>query len=323
MRSLFVAEVFPWPARDGYRLRLSNLVEALAALGPVDLVCTEASEFDASLAPQGVNVLAAPEGPQRSRTSWMPAWILHHHPRRVVWRDFDGLTERIEAVLTGPYDVAMFGHLEVYLGVGAVAHEAARIVDFDNLENLSMRSQRSSGPDVYPHMGGQQRAKAIAGWLGRTSMNLVDERRWTRVQNEIAGEVDRVFVCSELDVERADLPNAVSIPNGYELDWPPRGDRPGGSLDAPQFMFVGGLSYPPNADAARWFATEILPIVHRTIPGCVVPDHRARRAARGRPRGVARRHGRGCRRLAAGGARSSRHCRGSDSNRRGHPVEGG
>ncbi len=34
----------------------------------------------------------------------------------------------------------------------------------------------------------------------------------------------------------------------------------------PTYVFTGTMDYPPNVDAVVWFATEILPVIRRTVP---------------------------------------------------------
>jgi glycosyltransferase involved in cell wall biosynthesis len=34
----------------------------------------------------------------------------------------------------------------------------------------------------------------------------------------------------------------------------------------PTYVFTGTMDYPPNVDAVVWFATEILPLIRRTVP---------------------------------------------------------
>lgn len=70
---------------------------------------------------------------------------------------------------------------------------------------------------------------------------------------------------SEADeiVRRTGLPCAV-VPNGADtaaLAAIPAGGGTPGAL-----LFSGSLGYPPNADAARWLATEVLPRVRRRHP---------------------------------------------------------
>jgi glycosyltransferase involved in cell wall biosynthesis len=75
----------------------------------------------------------------------------------------------------------------------------------------------------------------------------------------------------------------VVIPNGVDAL-----PDPGWQVAAPEptVIFTGVLDYPPNADAARWLAGEIWPLVLRSVPGA-------------RLRIVGRRPGPGIRALAA------------------------
>jgi glycosyltransferase involved in cell wall biosynthesis len=79
-------------------------------------------------------------------------------------------------------------------------------------------------------------------------------------ENEVLNRFDRIFVASEVDREalhgrgRAEivvLPNSLPLP---AITPPP--PPSGGPFT---LLFVGTLGYPPNADAARFAAEEILP----------------------------------------------------------------
>src|SRR5439155_5959673 len=88
--------------------------------------------------------------------------------------------------------------------------------------------------------------------------------RWRALEQRIAGVVESVVVCSELDRLRLGVPNAVVIPNGYTPPGQPaRRSKPG---DPPTILFVGTLEYAPNADAARFLVKEILPRVRARLP---------------------------------------------------------
>lgn len=244
-------------------MRLSNLIEALLPLGEIDLVCTDTRETQWTDPPKGVSLIRLPEGKQLTAKQWLPKWVRSKYPRRVVWRDF-GPVRNGFVNLGSDYDIAVFGHLELFVGLGS-SLACPVIVDFDNLENLSMRSQRNAGPDVYPHMSALERTKATVKWLMRSGIDLIDERRWERAQHEVGSQTSKVLVCSTLDVVRSECANAVCVPNGYEPPETGANIRPG-ALDDPSLMFVGSMGYPPNADAARWFATEVFPLVQKEIP---------------------------------------------------------
>ena len=88
-------------------------------------------------------------------------------------------------------------------------------------------------------------------------------RRYEALEEEVLGEFDRVYVCSEGDKARlhADsgsdlcvLPNAVRLPDAA---------RGGANEGVFTFLFVGTLGYYPNEDAVQYFGSEILPHIPR------------------------------------------------------------
>ena len=77
--------------------------------------------------------------------------------------------------------------------------------------------------------------------------------------------MDRVVVCSALDLGRLGVENAWVVPNGYA-----KPDHPVGHVELrtpPTILLQGSLRYGPNADAARWLAGEIAPRVRAQVPG--------------------------------------------------------
>jgi glycosyltransferase involved in cell wall biosynthesis len=103
--------------------------------------------------------------------------------------------------------------------------------------------------------------------VGQPPVERIDESRMERLQLACSRASDVVALCSELDVGRSGMPNAVEVPNGYELLWEPRSGSEVGDPDSPVFSFVGRQSYMPNADASRWMATVVLPRIRESIPG--------------------------------------------------------
>ncbi|WP_184728963.1 glycosyltransferase [Saccharopolyspora phatthalungensis] len=55
------------------------------------------------------------------------------------------------------------------------------------------------------------------------------------------------------------------LSNVHEVDWSPA--KPDGRQDA---LFVGSFDHPPNVDAARWAAREIMPLVREKCPDAVL-----------------------------------------------------
>jgi len=116
---------------------------------------------------------------------------------------------------------------------------------------------------------------------GKPPMSLVHRREWHRVaalEARIAQDFDwSTFVSNdEAALFQSLVPTASAkiraIPNGVDADYfdpaiprdPPF--APHFAHHRPRFVFTGTMDYPPNVDAARWFARDILPLIHRDQP---------------------------------------------------------
>ena len=190
-------------------------------------------------------------------------------PRRLLGLDWSDLVSSI-ATWQDRYDLIWYSHVDAWLPTHDLFGSTPAIVDFDNLENLSMRLRRRIPPRIDPADGVKGRAAPVARWATSRGFDVVDERRWDAVQRRCASEVDHVVVCSDLDVERSGCPNAVVVPNGAEAPAVVRADRRELHADAPVLLFVGALDYEPNTEAMSWFLREVWPVVHAGRPDVVL-----------------------------------------------------
>lgn len=268
---LSVGPAYPWPPDDGYRSRLDQMVRALASIGSVHHVAVvppgRAPDATSPPPPEGVEVTVVPLDPDRAPRAWAREWIHSDLPRQV-------LTERFATLAADPPwreaddrrapDVVYVSNLDLWIALRDVLPRATTVVDFDNLQDGLLRSRRRQPP---PPAERRSQLPAVWGsWAASRALDLVDERRWRAWQHRCSDEVDAVTVCSQLDVARSGCPNAIAVPNGYEPAWEPRPwDRVAVSA-TPTVLFVGLLSYEPNHDAARWFATRVLPRLRRQVP---------------------------------------------------------
>lgn len=270
-----VAEQYPWPPVDGYRQRLSAMIAGLALAGRVDVVTLDRrAEGHPDAAPPALDglgdVIAAPTGADRSTSSWLPEWVRPGGPpRRVLAPDWSAARTAIGAALDDrhePVDLVWCSHVDSWWPIRDLLGDVRCIVDFDNLENLAMRLRRRSPVARPPGTSPVDRVRSRARWVVSRGFDLVDERRWDRLQRQCAGQVDAVVVCSELDRQRSGCANAVVIGNGADPPAQVVAERTSLRGDAPVMTFVGALDYEPNADAARWFAESVLPSVRHRHP---------------------------------------------------------
>jgi GT2 family glycosyltransferase len=112
------------------------------------------------------------------------------------------------------------------------------------------------------HFLREERAAERAG-----SASLARQAEVTRLQElKLIAEADTTFVVSdfELDLLVRIIPsaNVDLLSNIHDVY-----GRTGGPDGRRDLLFVGGFGHPPNADAMRWMAEEILPALRRIAPG--------------------------------------------------------
>lgn len=251
-----VAAWVPWPATSGGRMRLATVVTALAELGDVDFfgLLRPGSPHtieDPPVRLSRVELVTRPSA--REGTRGAAGWLAGRLPRRLSRLDHSATRAAFDVWATGHYDVVWHYRVDTFVAVGGRV-DAPTVVDFDDLAEERLRKQ----------------AVLAAGRAGRLRSRLdrgvaaLDERRWQRLQDEVASRVDAAVVSGERDRGALRAARAVVVPNGYERPAPAVGRADVGS--PPTLGFQGDLRRAPNADAARFLATEVLTLVRRTLP---------------------------------------------------------
>jgi len=290
LQILVVTETFPWPVVSGYQRRLAAVLDALGAMGSVDL-------WTAVLGLQSV-VPVVPTGAPVARTHVtgvvrrrsLPGrlfrWCTSRLPRAQL--EFDARAARADlASWAAPaYDLIWCGQLRTLLWT-AKAVRGPVVLDFNDLADAMLGHRRRM---LRATSRGRRRwaPRAIAA----RAADRIDERRYQRLQRRVAHEVAAVTVCSELDrahlVGDADVENAATVPNTYPSPDPPAVLHPPDPA-APRLLMVGLLTYAPNRDAARFFVDEVFPHVRTALPGArlrLVGHHDAALDDLGRVAGV-------------------------------------
>jgi glycosyltransferase involved in cell wall biosynthesis len=132
------------------------------------------------------------------------------------------------------------------------AHRTAWHLDLDDVESLT-----------------NVRLGALYRSTGQSALADAADReakRCARLEAEVLGTFDRVYVCSLLDQQRCQgharaevrvLPNALPRPS------PPQFKPPAVPFT---FLFVGTLGYYPNEDAVGYFSSAVLPLLRAAAP---------------------------------------------------------
>ena len=105
----------------------------------------------------------------------------------------------------------------------------------------------------------------------------VYRREWRKVaalEQRIAREADMASFVSDAEAALYEtlvpthVAKVLGVSNGVDHRYfdPAGSYAPVYDTAVPNYVFTGTMDYKPNADAVVWFATEILPIVRRTLP---------------------------------------------------------
>lgn len=271
MKILTVAELYPWPAVDGYRQRLDHIVRALARVGEVRVFTPARTGTGHELEPcpvPGVEVATAPVRLRGARERYIE-WPGSGLPRRPLTFDWSEARDALRALDPRP-DVVWYSHIDAWWPVHDLFEGVPAVVDFDNLEDIALRLRRRQPPRAAPGTSLPAKAVVAGRWAASRVVDVADERRWADIQRRCAAEVDRVVVCSQLDAQRAGAENVTVVANGAARPEGIDTDRRHLRGDVPSMMFVGALDYEPNAEAVEWFVREVLPLVRARRRDAVV-----------------------------------------------------
>ena len=259
-----MADDFPWPEKSGYKIRLGNIVRALAEVGELDLFIrmpfghTGSTAIPADTAMH--RVLVVQGDPPRSTSRMLLRWATTRLPRMLARADWTSTRHALESWVEGPYDLVWYGHADSIVELGGIV-DAPGIVDLDNLEDQRIEHLRRA------RAGRRDQIRSRGRALVARTFDRFDQHRWARLQRRIAARVQAVTLCSDLDRARLGTTNVEVLPNGYELPEGAPVNRPKPDPAAPVIGMVGLLTYEPNADGVWFFLDDILPLIRVELPG--------------------------------------------------------
>ncbi len=248
MRILFVTSRSPFSPTRGDTLRAYHQIRLLSRRHDVTLVAPlnggnghsrehapwevrcDAVELPWSRASGLLRVLKAPFSP-------LPIQVLYVYPPHTT-------TLVSQLVATNRFDLVHV-HL-VRMGPAVDVVHMPCVLDYQDAFSLNA----------------ERRARLASGvWSLALRLEAARVRRY---ECELARKATFCTVTSADDMAALGNPaNCVVVPNGVELDaFRFRSERAACS----DIVFTGRMSYYPNADAAEWFATTILPQVRAAVP---------------------------------------------------------
>jgi sugar transferase (PEP-CTERM/EpsH1 system associated) len=257
---LFLTQRLPYPPIKGEKIRQYQILRHLAARFTIDLGCLIDDPADRPFV-SAVQALCrsvhAPAIDRRCARIRCLSGLLTNEALSVTFFRHRGLRRWVEDIVTRTRPaviVVISSNMAPY--IIDLPHTGTRIVDLVDVDSEKWRAYA-----------------ATARW----PMSAVYRREWRKVselEERIARECDHACFVSDAEAailaarmpEHAD--RIVGISNGVDDAFFDPGIPQPSPYDAggPVFVFTGTMDYPPNVDAVRWFADDILPRIRATIP---------------------------------------------------------
>ncbi len=249
---LFLAHRQPFPPNRGDSIRSWSILKALAKLGPVHLVSFGDDDPETRHALERVCASVHLIRNQRSKTSAMAAALVSGRPASVEMFRSTAFANAVDDLI-GSRDIAAVYAFSGQMGqyVSALPQSVRFIMDFTDVDSEKFASYgRTAG--------------GVAGFANR-----FEARRLRAFELQIARRADiNLFVSGAEEqlfrrvVGKGNVPLGT-LENGVDLDRFSPGHALCDNIEpgAPLIVFTGQMDYPPNVDAASFFAREVLPIV--------------------------------------------------------------
>jgi glycosyltransferase involved in cell wall biosynthesis len=262
-RLLYLSPEFPDPEGNGGEVRLFRILSDLAARGEqIRLLAPATAEKIARgsvLRAAGVDLRPVERPPSRAREALAAtirdprvAWALATRSwlawqAEVYLRELR--SELASALADGGWDAAIVEHDWALGWVRALPPQLPVGLVFQNLTDSLLERQAATES-------------------GLPRLRARRDARLARAETDRAiGRVAQAFACSTDDADeiarRWNVPCAV-VPNGADVEHlasVPADGQVDGAL-----LFTGTMSYPPNAQAARWMVERVLPLVRARRP---------------------------------------------------------
>ena len=234
---LAVASMPVWHMRDGFSLRTANLLRGLAEEWRITIVAPQGEGDPEAPGELGIERFVALRA-DAARSS--PRWEVDERPFR----------EAVDEILAnGRPDAALVWGGAEFAAIGRSGFPPAVL---DRIDCMALAAWRQ--------LARPQPLRLRLRSLRALMHQLRNERRYVRAFDScvVAGPEDAAVLRRISGRE-----NVHVVPNGVEIQ-PLR--TPADEAPQPTIAFTGVMAFPPNVDAVRHFADDVLPQVRERVP---------------------------------------------------------
>jgi sugar transferase (PEP-CTERM/EpsH1 system associated) len=256
LQILFLAHRIPYPPNKGEKTRCFHQLGFLSRRHAIDLFCFADSAEEAKggqalreiCSSVYVEILTPRAGYLRAGSR-----LLSNCPASVSYYDSPSMHLAVRNALSTKHYDLIFVYCSSMAQFVPVATAVPKVIDFVDADSAKWKQ--------YSHSG-----SFLSSWLyAREGASLA------RHEKMIAEQFNLSFVTTEQDAKDlggGGCPSIEVVPNGVKQPVAANCVKLPEDVSKlqPYALFVGTMSYRPNADAVVYFAEEILPIVHQKHP---------------------------------------------------------
>ncbi len=258
---LFLTQRIPYPPIKGEKIRPLQILRHLRQSHDVHLGCLVDDPRDQEHIP-AVQALCADShfallDRRRAKLTCLTG-LLTGEPLSVTFYRDRGLAGWVRRVMQDVRPEAVFicsSNMAPYV-LDLLGRQRVSLCDLADVDSEKWRAyaDAGSGPMRWVHRREWRRTAALEGRIARdldwsTFVSAEEAQLFARLHPDQAGRIRAIS--SGVDAAYFDPAAPTDAP------YP---------TDRPNYVFTGTMDYPPNMDAAAWFAGTILPIIRRTEP---------------------------------------------------------
>lgn len=252
MRILFLSRWFPYPANNGSKLRIYNLLRGLGHDHSVDLISffdpTEGAIDSTGLAPYCKKIVSIPWKEYKPSSLRAIRGFFYPEPRSVVDTYSAEMEQAIQGAESENYDLVIVSQIDM-----AIYRKLIRKIPalLEEVEIGVLHQNYNQSPF------GLKRLRHGLTWFKHRIYlrRLLRDFSACTVVSEKEAELVRQIApaCKKLTV----IPNGIDLEEALKIQRDPQ---------PATMIYTGSFRYYANYEAMLWFVSEVFPLVRRVVP---------------------------------------------------------
>lgn len=253
MNILFVSITVPYPAIDGGRIRVLNLLKRLVNQGDnLTFVALKTKNTD----PAGIEYLrnlgidAHLVEDESNKPKFLYRAIFHRTPFTVAKYYSDDFARKLEELIRKKsFDIIHFEMLHSGQYLDDLSEKIPTLLSLQNIDSVVWTRLAEYSKSRIQKIGYQHQSRTFSRYEKKMCQKFNTVTCVSKIDKDILSAI-----CSQADIDL--------IPNGVDLDlYRPKYEQEKENV----LVFTGSMDWLPNEDAAVYFTQDVFPLIKRNI----------------------------------------------------------